>query len=103
MSANGSTGTAGSLIAFVMRHVRCAACGASYRLEDVHVEAHQGAEWLLQATCATCATRQVIHAFDTPPYQRLTLPPLTGDDVRDWAQWLAGFTGDFRDLLAAHP
>ncbi|NLX11879.1 MAG: hypothetical protein GXY36_19705 [Chloroflexi bacterium] len=104
-----TTEEAGSdlVVAYVVRHIGCEACGGTYRPEDVQVVLHHDTQWALKATCPVCYVERAITAYDQPPYQQLRRDPglfvpapITSDDSSMWADFLATFTGDVYDLLA---
>jgi len=94
------------VIAFVVRHMACDACGEAYAEDNVCVVLHTDEQLVLEACCEACHAQQVITAYDRPPYEQLhreepVVPVIvTQDDVEGWSAFLAGFTGDVYDLLA---
>jgi len=96
----------GDLVAFVVRYMSCSACHHAYSADDVAVTRRSAGVWLLAATCPACHHPQEISAFDRLPYTQIPAlgmaspPPLTPQDVLDWAAYLDQFKGDFTALLA---
>ena len=94
------------MIAYVVRHVACDACGVAYAEDNVSVVLHNDQQLVLEACCVACQAQQIITAYDRPPYEQLrhaepVVPAIvTQDDVEGWSAYLAGFTGDVYDLLA---
>lgn len=95
------------LVAFVTRYMTCSACHHAYSADDVIVLGHNAGFWILSATCSVCHHERPITAFDSPPYRQMpqmgtvSVPPLSVEDVEDWARFLEQFTGDLNDLLDA--
>lgn len=93
------------LIAFVSRYMTCSACHHAYSADDVAVLGYNAGFWVLAATCPACHHERAVTAYDRPPYTQIpemgvsSVPPLSVEDVEDWAQFLEQFTGDLTDLL----
>lgn len=96
----------GELVAYVLRHMTCPYCGASYESDNVRVAQRHEVEWTLAATCVFCHAEHTIAAYDSPPYAQLQAasptPPsvVTKEVVDGWATFLAAFSGDVYDLFA---
>lgn len=94
------------VIAFVVRHVACTACGEAYAEDNVSVVLHNDQQLVLEARCEACQAQQVVTAYDRPPYKQLhraepVVPAVvTQDDVDGWSTFLDDFAGDVYDLLA---
>ncbi len=94
------------MIAYVVRHLTCDACGEPYAEDDVSVALHDDHQLVLEASCRACHAHRIVTAYERPPYVHLRrsepiVPAMvTQDDVDEWSAFLAGFTGDVYDLLA---
>lgn len=130
MEAASAVGTAERVVQHVLEHARCPRCGASYRLEDVHVLGQFGDRiWDLAAVCPECyelgLSRAVVEWVEEAPpsvpdldpvpspwpslldersaAERVRLErlePIAASDVADAAAFLERFDGDPRDWLA---
>jgi len=120
-------GTAERVVQHLLEHSRCPHCGASYRLEDVHVLGQVGDRvWDLAAVCPECyelgLARAVVEwveealpsASDHDPHRAPSAPdelgdaerirlerlgPIAASDVADAAAFLERFDGDPSDWL----
>lgn len=97
----------GDVIAFVVRHMACQACGASYTADKICVALDDGVQQILIATCPSCGTAQQITAYDEPPYHLLypadpvIVSGITPEEVSAWRAFLDVFEGDIEDLFLA--
>ncbi|MFQ6058227.1 MAG: hypothetical protein ACE5MB_05015 [Anaerolineae bacterium] len=95
----------------------CAVCEARYRLEDIHILAHQGDYWVMAVDCEHCHTQGLVFAVvqeeqgpqvvtDLTPREWAKfrdMPPLEADDVLDVHEFLQDFDGDFIRLFRGRP
>jgi len=84
----------------VAQTVRCGACGARYRDEDLSILENSDNVWMLMAVCPGCDTQALImvvvrDALPEPEPQ----PALNVDDVLDFHSLLVEHHGDVRTLL----
>ncbi|NPV06637.1 MAG: hypothetical protein HPY83_01585 [Anaerolineae bacterium] len=84
----------------VMQNIRCGACGARYRHEDVAIVENNDNVWMLMAVCPGCDTQAMVMVVVQESVQEPhALPCLSEDDVLDFHSLLLDFTGDMRSLF----
>ncbi len=83
----------------VMQNIRCGACGARYRAEDVAVVENTDSVWMLMAVCPGCDTQAMIMVVmqERPEFEGR--PSLDEDDVLDLHSLLEGCRGDVWSLI----
>ncbi len=91
-----------SVLRRVLKSIRCGACGASYRPEDLAIIENHDGIWLLTAVCSNCdyqATIMVVlqDGEDEPERRQRRLG---WDDVLDFHTWIQQYDGDFRGALS---
>lgn len=101
------------LIQYLVATVGCAVCGESYTAEDIDILDHRGDAWIIMLACPHCGTRglvlamvtdrerpEVVGELEEAELKSLAeLPPISGDDVLDWHEFLRNYEGDLAGLL----
>ena len=84
----------------VLSNVRCGACGARYRDEDIAIVETEGSVWMLMAVCPRCDTQAMIMVVvqSGAPAEEPLLP-LAEDDVLDFHVLMRRFEGDLRGMV----
>lgn len=84
----------------VMQNIRCGACGARYRHEDVAIIENNDRVWMLMAVCPGCDTQaMVMVVLQEYLLEPESLPCLDEDDVLDFHSLMLDFRGDIRSLF----
>ncbi|MGI6209540.1 MAG: hypothetical protein ACOYEW_15160 [Anaerolineae bacterium] len=84
----------------VMQNIRCGACGARYRQEDVAIVESNESVWMLMAVCPGCDTQAMVMVVVQDALQEPeSLPCLSEDDVLDFHCLMGDFSGDVRALF----
>ena len=63
------------MIAFVVRHVACTACGEAYAEDNVSVVLHNDQQLVLEARCEACQAHRSSRRM-IGPYEQLRAEPL---------------------------
>lgn len=89
-----------SILRQVVQTIRCGACGARYRAEDVTVIESTDTVWMLMAVCPGCDTQAMVmvvvkDALGEPDPE----PALDTDDVLDFHTIVVRHKGDVRTLF----
>lgn len=102
-----------AVIRQIVAHARCAVCGHSFTLSDVHVIGQRDNAWAMSVKCRECRTQALMLAVvangathsvytDLTPneWKRFTArPPIAFDDVIGFYSYLDAYTGDFSEIL----
>lgn len=102
-----------NLVKKLMAATKCAACGRSYRADDVSILGHEDDLWFVTVSCSACEARYLVAAViregsgpgvvtDPAEVERKifrSVPAITTGDVLDMRGFLENFDGDFYRLF----
>lgn len=89
-----------SIVRQVVQTIRCGACGARYRDENLTVVENSEGVWMLMAVCPGCDTQaMVMVVFRDSLHEEDAEPAIDSDDVLDFHRLMAEHEGDVRSLL----
>jgi hypothetical protein len=102
------------LVLKLLARLRCATCGASYKLPDFRLQHHSRTVWVLGVECRDCGDschvvvalkleQEQGPAVDLMPEEvpdATSQPPITADDVLDMHEFLHEYSGDLKTLLS---
>lgn len=84
----------------VVQTIRCGACGARYRDEDLTIVENREGVWMLMAVCPGCDTQAMVMVVVKESLQEEDAEPaIDSDDVLDFHCLLTEHDGDVRALL----